>query len=287
MVILLVKAPKRRQVTKHFMSDLRVNKYEHPPVIERVLGALTKVDADMLVKQREKWREIVKNDFPREEITTEWKLNIQEVNGVPLIDKAHPIMRLFYRYWFDNAENKPVLCAQARPDGFFINIRREPDNTHSFDEIYEKFQKWLPQWAECFGVQSFDGTILHYVNELSEEITPQFISEDRAVMVGKALRVFGNFNEHFPNLIPPYDCRATMRIPEAPNTTLSIHSKGVNGQNKSAPVVRVEITVKTNEISRITDLSGLFSGCTKMHDILMDGFRDFFTAEAITSFGKK
>lgn len=269
------------------MSELGSKQYEEAPVIERVLGALVNVDANVLVKQMDKWREIVKKDFSREEITTDWKINIEEVNGFPLLGKTHSIMRLFYRHWRDSSTKQPVACLQSRPDGFFVNMRREPNDHHSFEEVFELFTKWLPIWSDCFEAQTVDGTILHYVNELSERITPQFISDGKSLMIGRALGVFSNFGDHFPNLIPPYDCKATMKIPHAPQTTISLHSKGLSKQNDATPVVHVEIIVKTLEPKRINQLQDLLVGCRGMHDILIDGFHNFFTKEALSSFKPK
>jgi len=266
------------------MSDDKKIQFAAPPVTERVIGALATLDTDELLKRMESWKNIIKNSFPREEIATNWHMTIQEKDGIPLLDKARPVIQMIYRHWNNLDETKPSICLQTRPDGFFVNARREQNNMHSFEEVHTIFKEWLPRWADCFGVYKYDASILHYVNELSEDITPQFISKKGTLEIGKALNVFSRFGGGFSNLVLPYDCRVTMNMSDEPPTTMSLHVKGLEKPAGANPLIKVEIIVKTKRQTQRNDLKVMVDDCISSHEILINGFKGFFTEHALETF---
>lgn len=260
--------------------------FRKPPVIERVVGGLCTPDANALASQMDRWTELVKERYPVVETVTNFEFNIAEKNGVPQLSSARPTIQIWHRHWRVNAKGEKMGCLQCRPDGFFVNIRRDSTGTHSFDELFREFQMWLPRWQETFSVAGFSGSRLLYVNELSEDVTPQFISSDRSLMIGKAIRVFANFVAPGPfgQLVLPYECRATIQLQEPPGATLTLHTKAAKQPEGKPPAVYVEIQVQGRAGEGILSLQKLLEQCTLYHTNLLSGFRSIFTDEALASF---
>ena len=271
------------------MAELNTQKcviYKKAPVVERVIGAFCAPDPDLLTTRMEDWTLRIKALYPEVETVTNVTIQIDDKDGVPQLGAIKPTIQLWHLHWRLNKAGEKCACIQTRPDGFFVNIRRDSDGIHTFGEIFGEFQHWLPQWQETFSVSHFHGCQLHYVNELSEVVTPQFVSEDKSLLIGNAIRVFSSFVAPGPfgTLVLPYECQATLQLEGLPGATMHLHTKANKNEEGKPPVIIVEIRVQSRSSDQRIGLPNLIDQCKVYHDALLGGFRSVFTEEALKSF---
>jgi len=164
-------------------------RYKNPPIVERIIGVYHQIPQDEFEKRLPSWVDKIRSHFPMQEGISEWMINIQEKNGVPIVSSLVPKASIIHLYWQKHPKNLRIHGMRLRPDRLVFHLKREEKNAHDFDELMPHMERWLPLWAEHFGINEIEGTTVEYVNILDGNITPQF-ADQNGVRVGEALNVF-------------------------------------------------------------------------------------------------
>ena len=251
--------------------------YKNPPIVERIIGAYHSISQDDFEKQLPSWVEKIRHDFPVEQHIAEWKIDIEDKNGVPFVKSLEPKARIIHLYWQKNKNNRRVIGMRIRPDRLVFHLCREENDPHEFAELFPYMEQWLPRWAEHFGFTEVNGITVEYYNVLDGNITPQFASQD-GVRVGEALTVFSNFPGEHQGITNPYDCKIRLVIDKEKPSLFDLR---VRADDRSAAAVRVDFEVITfKKLSFSQALAEIALG----HEVILKQFACFFTEQAKSSF---
>jgi uncharacterized protein (TIGR04255 family) len=235
----------------------------------------------------EKWKAIVTDAYPGVETITEWTLHIPTKDGVPdFASGIQPQISLRHRQWRESPAGHRVWCMQCLHDRLIFNVKREDDNLHSYQELKTEAAGWLRRWSEHFGIDSFTGVGLEYVNRLDAKLTPQFVvdsGKDVTILISQVFKLFtsipvgvGQFN-----IVRPYDCNVNLQFKAPLPGTLAIGVKGV----EKGPLA-VQISLKfTTALPKEFDCDMAFIHLDTVHGVIKEAFRNLFTPEALASFG--
>jgi hypothetical protein len=262
------------------MSKFR---YKNPPIVERVIGVYHQIPQDEFEKRLPAWEEKIRADFPRRQEVAEWLINIEEKNGVPMVQSLIPKASIIHLYWQKHLHRARVLGMRVRPDRLVFHLCREDGNIHDFDELMPNMERWLPQWAEHFGVTDLEGISVEYYNRLDGNITPQF-ADQNGVRIAEALNVFANFSGSHLGLIPPYECKVRLVFNKDKPTYLTVR---VGNDSNITNAIRVDFSVHTGNPGRdakTLTFGDAISEIRTGHDLILEQFSSFFTDRARVSF---
>jgi len=207
-----------RQPAHPILTDEQITIYRRPPIVERVITAYAPMDKEEYAAKADTWKSQAIQAFPFFNPTVEWDINIEEKDGVPVVAESGPTMRIHHWFFEHLKKERRGFVHQSDRDKegrakFGINLLRHGDKVYRFKDIEAKFREWLPRWADHFGIKSFSGVSLDYVNALNEQTVPEFCRGGR-LHIGEVFRLFSNIPGPHVTLIPPYDCRVNMLIDE-------------------------------------------------------------------------
>lgn len=192
--------------------------YKRPPIIERVITAYAKMDQEDFNAKSDGWKSKAMHGFPFFVPRVEWDINVEEKDGVPVLSEGGPTMRI-HHWFFEHAqkENRGFAQQSQREKSgivkFSINLLKDGDKSFRFRDVEAKFKDWLPKWAEHFGIKSFSGAALDYVNALNQQTVPEFHRGGK-LHIGEIFTIFSNIPGPHKTLVPPYDCQVNMLLDE-------------------------------------------------------------------------
>jgi hypothetical protein len=255
--------------------------YKNPPIVERIVGVYHQIPQEEFEKRLPSWVDKIRPYFPVQEDIAEWIIDIREKNGVPIVSNLIPKASIIHLYWQKHPQHLRIHGMRLRPDRLVFHLKREKNDAHDFDELMPHMERWLPQWAEHFGINEINGVTVEYVNILDGNITPQFANQD-GVRVGEALNVFANFPGSHIGITSPYDCKARLVVDKDKPTYFDVRA-GAN--DTSAAAIRVDFAVRTGFASgRSLTFSEAITEIKAGHSLILEQFSYFFTARARISF---
>ena len=211
----------------------------------------------------------------------EWQLEIEDKDGVPWVKSLTPKAKIIHLFWKKHHDNLHIRGMRLRPDRLVFHLKREKDNPHDFDELYPEMQKWLPKWAEHFGVPQIEMITVEYVNILDGNITPQFLQADGSLQIGKALKIFSQFPGDHKGLTYPYDCKVRLVLNDEKTRFMDLN---VLADSRSRNAVRFDIKVLINLSNKTANFQEALEEIKIGHEAIIKQFSCFFTDEAKTSF---
>jgi hypothetical protein len=198
--------------------------YRNPPVVERVASVYANVSEELFEERFDDWKALVEADYPVYEPLKEWLILVEEKEGIPLLDTAHPELRV-----------TPRFSQKPSKDGFDWSVRcpvgQLTMNMHSgsweganrrYQHLRNEYGKWLPRWMEHFEVKELTSLNLHYVNLLNHETVPEFFSPDGGLLLNKLLTMFSSVPGEHECIIQPYDCRVSVKLRDRADSTCLI-----------------------------------------------------------------
>lgn len=254
--------------------------YKKPPIVERIIGAYQDIPQDDFERKLPSWVEKIRHDFPVEQHISEWKIDIEDKNGVPFVKSLEPKARIIRLYWQKHKKNSRVIGMRIRPDRLVFHLCREENNPHEFSELLPYMEQWLPRWAEHFGITEINGITVEYYNVLDGNITPQFASQE-GIRVGDALTVFSNFPGAHQGITNPYDCKVRLILDMDTPRWLDFR---VRADDRSAGAVRVDFEVVTFPQQKRLSFSEAIAEIVAGHEVILRQFSCFFTEQARNSF---
>jgi hypothetical protein len=256
-------------------------RYKNPPVVERVIGVYHQIPKEEFEKRLPSWIEKIRPHFPVQQDIAEWKIDIEEKNGVPIVSSLIPKASIIHLYWQKHPRNFRICGIRLRPDRLVFHLCRDEKEPHDFAELIPHMERWLPQWAEHFGINEIHGITVEYINILDGNITPQFANQD-GIRVGEALNIFANFPGTHVGITSPYDCKVRLVIDNAKPTYFDVR---VSADDRSAAAVRIDFVVRTGFVSgRSLNFSDAIKELVAGHGLILDQFSCFFTERAKVSF---
>ena len=110
-------------------------KYERPPVIERVISVYSEVEERRYEEESPSWFSEVQEEYPLAEPLEEWLLNVEERDGVPLLDSITPEFKMTPRF-AKRPKNQGFDWSIRCPRGqFTINMHSVPGDGRSFSDL--------------------------------------------------------------------------------------------------------------------------------------------------------
>ncbi|MBV6501744.1 MAG: hypothetical protein CJBNEKGG_04262 [Prosthecobacter sp.] len=256
--------------------------YVNPPVIERVVTLHAPMTAEVFEANIERWKQKVTPEYPAEEPLIEWLVEMEEKDGVPLFDTLAPKLRITHRFSKKTKAEGFDWSIRCPVGKFTMNMHSHPGSGRRYDHLRKEFAKWLPQWMEHFGVERAELLNLGYINVLRRDVTPQFFNKDGGLELDKVLRVFSEIPGKHESLEPPYDCRVTVNLGNAPARKLSIRVKDAT---TPANGVAIKVTLETlAQVSGEGGISEVLELLDWSHERIIERFEQVFTDEAKASF---
>jgi hypothetical protein len=256
-------------------------RYENPPIVERIVGVYGQIPKEEFEKRLPSWADKIHPHFPVQEDVAEWMIDIGEKNGVPIVSSLVPKASIIHLYWQKHPKNHHVCGMRIRPDRLVFHLNREGKIAHDFDELMPHMERWLPQWAEHFGVNEFSGITVEYVNILDGNITPQF-ADQNGVRIAEALNVFAKFPGSHMGITNPYDCKVRLVIDKDKPIYFDVR---VGSNDRSAAAIRVDFAVRTGFApSKKLNFADAIKEINVGHDLILEQFSGFFSEQAKVSF---
>lgn len=255
--------------------------YKNPPIIERIIGVYHQIPQEEFEKRLPSWVEKISRAYPIPGHVAEWLIDIEERNGVPLLKSLVPKASIIHLFWKKHPKNSHVLGMRIRPDRLVFHLCRENGNPHGFDELLPEMEKWLPLWAQHFGVEHIDGVSVEYVNVLDGNITPQFIDGDGGLRIEEALTIFSKFPGSYKSLTAPLDSRVRLVVDDQKPIYFDVR---VLADERSANAVRVDFNARIFPKAKRLTFSEALEDLRTGHRIMLEQFSCFFTEKAKRSF---
>lgn len=252
-------------------------RYKNPPIVERIVGVYYKLTVEEFEKKIPSWIEKIKSDYPIPENLAEWTIDIEQKNGVPFVKNLTPKARLIRLFWKKHPQNLHVLGMRLRPDRLVFHLRKENGNPHDFDELMPEMRKWLPLWAEHFGIPNIQSTMVEYYNQLNGLNTPTLVKEG-GVLIEDSLTIFGKMPGEYVSVGDPYMCNVRLFM----NTELTRFCDLKIFGDRATGTVHVNLIVQTTKEMSFADA---ISSINDEHDIILEKFDCVFTEKAKHSFG--
>jgi len=264
--------------------------YRNPPVVERALGLYANINPELFQRKLESWKDIVRTEFPEDISLTQYLIKSQFRNDekrVSVVENFSPEVEIVYRFGQEGAKLKRVWSTRFQETHFSINLERDGNKTHQFNQLLEKAKVWIPKWANHFEVESLDNISLHYVNLLSEDFTPQFwvSGEQSGLDMTKAIKVFERMPGNIVSLVPPYNCTMSgvfdgTLCPKSWVNTINVATSTIKGK-KDKIAIHVDIVINTMEK---VSVANCISKIECAHSLLLTQFEAVFTETALASF---
>ena len=257
-------------------------RYKNPPIVERVAAVSGDIPPETFFSRIEGWKNIVRKEFPVYDPLTEWLLNVQEKDGVPLFNEAEPEVLITHRFSKRNQSGERTWSMRCPPDRLILNLHAEQHDSHDFEELYAAMSNWLPRWTDHFGVNQFPTVQLDYVNVLGPRRTPRFVDKDGGIQINRLIEVFGKIPGRHQSIIAPYDCKVGLLI-EKDRCGANIHVHAVRSRD-DALHVRVDLQVVAAHPIPMVSVDEALSELRYTHAVLIGQFDALFTDEAKASF---
>ena len=264
------------------VSQLARIKFKKPPIVERVATVSGDIAAEQFYSRIESWKTIAAAEFPIYDPLTEWLLNVQEKDGVPLFDEAEPEVIVTHRFSRRNEHGDRTWSMRCPTERLTINLHSERNEPHDFEDLFGAMMKWLPRWSDHFGVTAYPSVQLDYVNLLGPRTTPHFVNQEGGIQINRLLQVFGSIPGIHKSIIAPYDCKVGLLI-EPSRCIANIHVHAVRGPD-TALHVRVDLQIVATHPKGLPSVDAALSELRYTHDVLIGQFLAIFTDEAKTSF---
>ncbi len=255
--------------------------YKNPPIIERTIGVYHKIPPQEFERRLPSWIEKTNAEFPVPGHLAEWLIDIEERNGVPLIKSLVPKARIIHLFWRKHSDRRHVHGMRLRPDRLVFHLFREEGNPHRFEELFLEMQRWLPLWADHFGVAQLDGVSVEYVNVLDGNITPQFFDSNGGLRIAEALTIFSNFPSPCRKFTAPLDSRVRLVVDEQKPVYFDVR---IRGDDRSTNAVRIDFVVRIFPTTKRLTCSEALEELKVGHRIMLEQFACFFTEKAKISF---
>ena len=264
------------------IQDLRRARcYKNPPIIERVIYVDSQMTPERFEVGIDGWGQEVMREFPVEEHLTEWLLNMEERDGIPLLDTMEPELRITHRFSKKRKVDGFDWSIRCPVGKFMMNMHSNPGCGRSFKNLFEEFQRWFPRWMGHFDVTESQGVGLIYVNKLRRDITPQLFGDDGDLELGKALSVFSTVPGEHERLEPPFDCQVTVRLNPSASLNIRVHDISSPAHGAAVNVVfKVFAKLQPGRQGALDTLQ-LLSWC---HERILERFELVFTEEAKETF---
>lgn len=259
-------------------------RYKCPPIIERVLSVDADVSQETFFAKFESWKQIIGEQFPEYDPIKDWRLNIETKEDTPILTDIQPELLITHRFWRHNKKNKRFLSMRLLPGQLTLNLHRDQDDPHSFDELYSEMDRWLPQWMNHFEAKGASVVTLAYINLISSKTTPQFIAQNGGILVGSVLRVFAGVPSQHLGIIPPYDCQMGLMIDPNRQATFGLRVLGLPVPKGQSAAIRVDFqAIVAKPIPSLT-APQVLSEAIFLHTVMCDQFESVFTDTAKQSF---
>lgn len=280
-------------------SESELTRVEHPsraylapPVIRRIATLRAEVPSEVFERHREGWKSAVRAEFPVEDPLVQWRLNMEEEDGVPRFDKIQPELRIterFYRKESDRGrENLSMpnfdFAMRCPAGGLEIHMGTPPESGRSYANLRAECVRWFGPWLRQFEVERPRKVFLHYVNLLRRDVTPQLFAPNGSLALGDTLTIFAGIPGEHVHLEPPFDCKVGLRLDGAEDGKLRIHVVDASGETGNRQVaIRVHFLAEAaiEEGGGVDRALGLLDWC---HERIVERFELVFTSGAKRTF---
>ncbi|MBL9159972.1 MAG: hypothetical protein JNJ70_20995 [Verrucomicrobiales bacterium] len=280
------------QATESAGASQASPRYDSPPVIRRVAVLFGEMTGENFEASRAAWKSQVQPDFPFEDPLVQWRLNMEEEDGVPRLDKIQPELKItdrFYRKREDKGKEN-----QAKPDFDFsmrcplgrleLHMGSWPGSQRSFSNLRGECERWFGAWSKTFRLEQPTKVLLHYVNLLRKDVTPELFDENGALALGETLSVFAGVPGEHAHLEPPFDCKVGLRLNGVKDGKMRIHVVDASAETgNSAVAIRVHLFAEAG----LEPGEGVDKALTLLdwcHERIVERFELIFTAKAKQSF---
>ena len=263
--------------------------YRRPPVIERVLSVYTDMTDEIFESRFEDWRALVEPEYPVYEPLKEWLILVKDREGdkgLPLFDTMQPELRITPR--FSKKSSKEGFDWSIRcPSGqFTINMHSRPEqgSARRYGNLRSEFSRWLPKWIETFSVTSTSKITIHYVNLVNRDTVPLFITKKGELLLDQVLTVFSQIPGKHECLVPPFDCKVTVRLQGDNSSLLRLIVHDWSSDPRLGVAVRVDFVVEIGAPKVGASVEGIVALLDWCHERIVERFEVVFTDKAKKTF---
>jgi uncharacterized protein (TIGR04255 family) len=264
------------------MSEPRLD-FERPPVVERVVTVVAKMDGEIYASNFDAWRTEVQAEYPIYEPVSQWLINAEIKEGELATDPRKAQLKIIPRFSKKTGKAGFDWSLRSPQGSLTMNMHSGGHLRRRYDDLRAEFSRWLSRWIEHFEVEEFQILNLTYVNVVNRDTAPDFSTEDGRLLLEKLITVFVPLPGKHQDIVPPLDCTVNLRIRPDPPATLLIHLFGVPAVPQR-PTVRLDLTVET-QVPSGTSREQLFEILDWCHERILNQFKIVFTEEAIKGFG--
>lgn len=258
----------------------QVRRYERPPVVERVCTIRASVSDEVFHENLESWKAEVVKQFPCDSSITQWMLNMEERDGLPLLDTIRPELEITPRFSLVPESDGWDQSLRFPKGQLTINLHSAPGDGRGFEALRALYFEWIPRWISHFKVSRAESVSLLYINELSKRTIPEFVADDGGLMVDKVLRVFTSIPGEHEQLLPPFDCKVTLLLKEPEGARMRIQLIDAPPINGPRMILKV-IVVAPLPPSQTNQWASIIEEC---HKRIIERFEVLFTEESKASF---
>ena len=256
--------------------------YRNPPVVERVVVVNAEMTEEQFAAGMESWESVVKQEYPNEEPIIKWSLNMEERDGVPLFETMQPELQITPRH-AKRPRNEGFDWSIRSPRGRFVmNMHSRHGVGRRYSHLRDECSQWLPQWFEHFRVTAPTEVSLLYVNHLRPDLTPGLYEPGGGLLLGNALTIFSAMPGEHESIIPPMDCKMTVRLKGPNEASLQIRLRDLDFALKIPALKLFLQTVAA--VPAGTGSGGILELLDWSHERILERFDVIFTAEAKKSF---
>lgn len=252
--------------------------YKSPPLVERFIVLECEQTEEDFSQRILAWSELVKSQFPIDDHQTRWELQVEEIDGVPVVESAEAVARITYVYRRDQA---PACGLVTRRGVLRLGILRSASSALRYEDFRPLIAEWGQKWMDHFDVRP-QAVAMRYINAVSPQFTPQLFVGGK-MRIDQVLTAFGEIPGTFQSIIPPFRCEASTLITENAACRLESRLKIHAVQFLEQPTIMVEIqaSVLANQTSTNFDLLDSLDLC---HEAVDHQFECVFTPSARQSF---
>jgi hypothetical protein len=260
-------------------------RYQKAPIIERALTVTADISQENFFARFEDWKNVIHEKFPEYDPVNDWRMKIEtREDGTPLLTEVQPELVITHRFWRRDKKGNRFMSMRLLPNYLTLNLHRDSERDHTFDELHAEFANWLPLWMSHFGATACDTVQLSFINLISCHTTPQFIDGDGSIQVARVLRVFAGIPSQHLGIIPPYDCQIGLMIDPDRPAMFSLRVLAVTIAKDGTPAIRVDLNAAVTKPKPSLSAFQALSEATFVHTVIRNQFEAIFTDEAKKSF---
>lgn len=256
--------------------------YRNPPIVERVVVVNAEMSEEQFAAGMDSWESLVKKEYPEEEPIIKWSLNMEERDGVPLFETMQPELQITPRHARKPKREGFDWSIRSPRGKFVMNMLSMPGTTRRYSHLKEECSRWLRQWFEHFSITTPTDVSLLYINHLRPDLTPGLYEPGGALLLENTLTIFSAVPGDHESIIPPLDCKMTVRLPGPPVAHLQIRLLDLEFSSKAPALglylqtaAKVPVGTRPDGILELLDWS---------HDRILERFEVLFTEQAKKSF---